>query len=84
MKYVANPIVVDAVRITAIREALPSGHVGLDLDSDAIDGEAFTIATPEMLSRFKPAIGDYVVRQADGYIYLNPAEIFERKYTARP
>jgi hypothetical protein len=37
-----------------------------------------------MMARFKPQPGEYWVRQADGYIYLNPKEVFERKYSPKP
>lgn len=33
-----------------------------------------------MLARMTPQIGDYWVIQDDGYIYLNPKDVFERKY----
>jgi hypothetical protein len=29
----------------------------------------------------QPKSGDYLVRQEDGYEYLNPKEVFERKYS---
>jgi hypothetical protein len=37
-------------------------------------------ATHEMLARYTPVPGDYWVVQADGYVYLNPKDVFERKY----
>lgn len=41
-------------------------------------------ATPEMCSRMLPKEGDYIVTQSDGYVYLNPKEVFERKYRPAP
>jgi hypothetical protein len=38
------------------------------------------IATPQMTARMEPKVGDYWVIQSDGYVYLNPKEVFERKY----
>ncbi|HKM79570.1 MAG TPA: hypothetical protein VJY15_01215 [Candidatus Acidoferrum sp.] len=38
------------------------------------------IATYEMCSRIRPQPGDYWVTQEDGYEYLNPKDVFERKY----
>ena len=38
------------------------------------------IATAAMTSRYRPKPGDYYVIQADGYPYLNPKDVFERKY----
>lgn len=41
-------------------------------------------ADKSMISRYIPQEGDYVVTQADGYVYLNPKQVFERKYRAEP
>ena len=71
MKYVANPVIVDAYKIKEI-----SKYRGLHLEN----GEYVT-ATKEMISRIAPKVGDYWVIQEDGYIYLNPKEVFERKYS---
>lgn len=74
MKYEANPVVVDAVRIEKVDT--PDGS-GFRLISHE-EGSMF--ASPEMLARITPVPGDYVVTQADGYTYLNPKDVFERKY----
>ena len=34
-----------------------------------------------MIARYVPKTGDYLVTQEDGYIYVNPREVFERKYS---
>jgi hypothetical protein len=70
MKYVANPVEVDAFRIKAIWQ-------GRDFLLE--DGQERS-ATPEMLARITPHVGDYWVVQSDGYEYLNPKDVFERKY----
>ncbi len=75
MKYIARPIVVDAVCITQAGERDPGGAMTLHL----ADGSVFT-ASPGMLSRIAPEEGDYLVTQEDGYRYLNPKHVFERKY----
>jgi hypothetical protein len=84
MKYVANPVEVQAYRILEIE-----GAESRDLDKTPIfhlvvgDGESENqrkTATSEMTSRMTPKVGDYWVIQADGYVYLNPKDIFERKY----
>lgn len=114
MKYVANPVVVDAFKIKRIfiQDACGSaeagiicgepesahtpeaarGDVGMDhefvrgswdaegLGLELENGEVVT-AAPEMTSRMTPIIGDYWVIQSDGYIYLNPKTVFERKYS---
>ena len=33
-----------------------------------------------MCARMIPQVGDYWVIQSDGYVYLNPKDVFERKY----
>lgn len=75
MKYRANPIEVEAHRIRAIDPKNEDGSLPLQLDT----GEY--VASAEQLARITPAIGDYVVRQSDGYVYLNPAAVFELKYS---
>jgi hypothetical protein len=74
--YQANPIQVQAVEIVGIGTADNDGNLPLALS----DGTDFT-ATPVMLSRIEPVVGDYVVTQADGYVYLNPKAVFETKYS---
>lgn len=79
MKYVANPVVVDAFKIVStdvVVDADPPLPLAMGLDNGKN-----VIATPEMQARMIPQPGDYWVVQSDGYVYLNPAEIFERKYT---
>lgn len=75
MKYQANPVIVDAFKIVDISEG-EDGDVSMALDN----GENVT-ATSEMLARIVPIVGDYWVTQSDGYIYLNPKDVFERKYS---
>lgn len=79
MKYIANPVEVEAKVITKVEDGGPqtSGIFHLTLD----DGSKFD---PDggMTARMAPKVGDYVVTQSDGYIYLNPKEVFERKYHA--
>lgn len=75
MKYVANPVEVEGRRIVGVLEAGEKGNNLFELE----DGTEF-FADDDMISRFPHAgPGDYVVTQADGY-YLNPADVFERKY----
>lgn len=76
MKYVANPVVVDAFTITKVIEASSDHPMILEL-------EGGVLASPNagMLARMTPVAGDYWVIQSDGYVYLNPKEVFERKYS---
>jgi hypothetical protein len=76
MKYQANPVIVDAFKITKVIGELKVGS-SCDLE---IDNGQVVKASWEMLARMKPQVGDYWVIQSDGYIYLNPKEVFERKY----
>lgn len=76
MKYRANPVLVDALRITWVGGAHDNGMRVLELE----DGHSFE-ASAAQLARIDPKPGDYVVTQEDGYVYLNPKDVFERKYT---
>lgn len=76
MKYVANPVVVTAYKIIKGYAYITDKGYPLILEN----GEE-VLATPEMTSRFVPKHGDYWVIQEDGYIYLNPKDVFERKYS---
>jgi hypothetical protein len=74
MKYQANPVRVEAFKIVGVSPGNDGDvHVALE------DGST-KLATLEMCARMEPKVGDYWVIQADGYIYLNPKEVFERKY----
>ena len=74
MKYVANPVEVEALKIF---DVFPNhdGSFFLTFDNGGTNN-----ATKEMCSRMSPAVGDYWVIQSDGYVYLNPKDVFERKY----
>lgn len=76
MKYVANPVVVDAFVITGFEENPEMAC------TDAMFEDAPTVhLTPEMMARYTPILGDYYVIQDDGYAYVNPKNVFERKYS---
>lgn len=79
MKYQANPVIVEAHKIVS---------VGIEDDFDsqplALENGENVFATKEMLARMKPVEGDYWVIQSDGYVYLNPKDVFERKYSLLP
>jgi hypothetical protein len=76
MKYQANPVIVDAHIIIRVGPVTPQGGMPCILQN----GEEI-LATKEMISRFIPGAGDYHVTQEDGYAYLNPKDVFERKYS---
>ena len=69
MQYIARPIQVDAFEISSI--------VGPIVE---LSNKQVRIVTPEMSSRYTPVVGDYWVIQDDGYEYVNPKHVFERKY----
>jgi hypothetical protein len=78
MRYVANPVIVEAFKISSVgdgKDRAKSMGIALILEN----GNCVT-ATPEMVARMLPQVGDYWVIQSDGYIYLNPKDVFERKY----
>ena len=79
MKYIANPVEVEAHVIVAVTDGGPqtAGIFVLKLH----DGNIFR-PDAGMTARMMPKVGDYVVTQSDGYVYLNPKEVFERKYHA--
>ena len=79
MRYIANPVVVDAVQITFVGDE----HNGERILSIG-DGTNNFVATAPMLARMTPQVGDYVVTQEHGYVYLNPKDVFERKYRLWP
>jgi hypothetical protein len=79
MRYQANPVIVEAFKIVKV-ELTPPAEPPLARHLELEDG-CSVIATPEMMSRMEPVVGDYWVIQVDGYIYLNPKEVFERKYS---
>jgi hypothetical protein len=76
MKYIANPVIVDAYKIVEIEDKDDDLEYYLTLEN----GDKVT-AGISMYIRHEPAVGDYWVIQSDGYVYLNPAFVFERKYS---
>ena len=79
--YEANPVRAQAWKIDEVGEPRRDGSMVCWISS--LPDKCF-IATAEMLSRMTPKAGDYVVRQEDGYQYLNPKDVFERKYHLVP
>lgn len=73
--HIANPVRVQALVINDLSRI----NNGIDTLLFLADGSERTIG-PEMTSRYKPVPGDYLVCQEDGYTYLNPKDVFERKY----
>ena len=82
-KYQANPVIVDAFKIVSVDSVrcrcMDSEHVH-EVTLKLEDGST-AHATREMTARMTPQVGDYWVIQSDGYVYLNPKDVFERKYS---
>lgn len=97
MKFIANPVEVEAFEIFQVNNLRdrPQGQSQscrlMLVEPGAMQGPPNMdtlvtgyLASPEMTARYWPKVGDYLVRQADGYEYLNPKEVFERKYSRAP
>ena len=74
-KYQANPVIVDAWKITKVGARLPGIGIQVVLETGSV-----ITADDGMIARMTPAVGDYWVIQSDGYTYINPKDVFERKY----
>jgi hypothetical protein len=78
MKYRANPVEVEAFAITHV---YPVADQGGGFQVLQLEDGNLVQADKGMLARMSPQVGDYWVIQEDGYIYLNPKAVFERKYS---
>jgi hypothetical protein len=81
-KYISNPREVDAFKIKEVRPhaSYGSGAGGFHLH---FDNGGQNNATAEMCAHMTPKVGDYWVIHPDGYVYLNPREVFEREYSPK-
>ena len=85
--HIANPVravgtrILDVTDITTREEGC--GQSCPDLMLRLADGRNYKADT-SMTCRYVPVPGDYLVRQEDGYEYLNPKDVFERKYRELP
>jgi hypothetical protein len=77
MKYVGNPVEVDAFKIVSVG---PLADRGGNFRILTLEDGKMVQADEGMMSRMTPEVDDYWVIQSDGYIYLNPKDVFERKY----
>lgn len=87
-KFIANPVIVEAGRIMSVLERFNINEpaprtpeytvtvLGLEFN-----GKPIPITLDKgMTARMVPNVGDYYVKQEDGYVYINPKDVFERKY----
>ncbi len=79
-KYIGNPVEVDAFKITKVG---PLADQGGNFRILTLEDGKLVQADAGMMSRMTPVVGDYWVIQSNGYIYLNPKEVFERKYSPK-
>ena len=81
--FVAKPVVVSAEVIDSIVDLKLSHKAGYASDDYVIimliNGEK-VVLNQGQIARYVPIAGDYFIRQADGYEYVNPKDVFERKY----
>lgn len=75
MRYRANPVAVEAFSICKVGDS-ENGNTSLLLENGGT-----VVATAAMTARMAPTPGDYWVIQSDGYVYVNPKDVFERKYS---
>lgn len=73
--HIANPVAVVARTILAVSPITEGAMLALDDTTNYFASHA-------MLSRHTPVPGDYLVTQDDGYQYVNPKDVFERKYAS--
>lgn len=81
MKYQANTVEVEAYFIVGVSPTKEDGSFEIHTKSQEDSPEAIFSITPDMAARMHPSVGDYLVIQSDGYQYLNPKNVFERKYS---
>jgi hypothetical protein len=74
--HIANPVAVTAQVITGIQSIVEGAMLALE----GTTTEHFV--DHAMLARYTPTPGDYLVTQDDGYTYVNPKAVFERKYAS--
>lgn len=79
MRYIANPVEVEAQVITSVGKVDTAGTLEI-----WVEGGRKVYCDRGMIARYMPLEGDYLVTQEDGYVYLNPKEVFERKYHPAP
>lgn len=71
--YIANPVAVHAAVILAVQENAHGALLTLH------DGREYQ-ASAEMLARYTPMQGDYLMTEEDSFEHVNPKDLFERKY----
>ena len=78
--HIANPVRVEAHVIKAVERGGTDMAGGVCFAVELENGK-HQVLTPGQLARYIPVPGDYLVTQDDGYQYINPKDVFERKYS---
>lgn len=78
-KYAAKPVEVDGYQILEVRKDRSDLDHAERWSVRLEDGTRKTL-TYGQVARYTPQKGDYLVIQSDGYEYINPKAVFERKY----
>lgn len=86
-EFVANPVHVHAYMIQGVRgDDKHPNDVAIILHNPNMHRLGMAASNmvihlnAKMISRHFPRVGDYYVIQADDYRYINPVDVFERKY----
>lgn len=74
-KYKYKPVEVEGFVITKVRCICQNAEYEITLEN----GEMKFVGQ-KMTARMIPVKGDYFVIQGDGYEYLNPKVVFEKKF----
>lgn len=80
MKYIANPVEVEAFKIVKVHTTHQTEPVDGMIHVYELENGEKVQPTEAMMSRMIPVVGDYWVIRSDGYIYLNPKDVFECNY----
>jgi hypothetical protein len=78
VKYIANPVVVEAFEVRDVQLSSSPGCVYRLILAEDLAVEAGT----HQLNNHVPKIGDFWIRLAEKDQYLCPKDVFERKYRA--
>lgn len=79
-KYAAKPVQVDAHQIVEVRWDQQENALQRRYFIRLAGEVEFRRLTEGQTARYEPDRGDYLVIQSDGYEYINPKAVFERKY----
>lgn len=79
-RYVARPVLADAWQIVEVQQGSMLDRCDLSYSIRLEGSSDFILLTHAQVARHRPVKGDYFVRQQDGYEYVAPKAVHERKY----